>query len=189
MKFSSVQFSRSVVSDSLRPHESQHARHPCPLLFPRVCSNSCPLNWCCRQLSRLLLPVSLSTLNLFQHQDFFPVSQICVSGGQRIGGTASASVLPMNIQGWFPLGLTGLISLLSEGLSIVFSSPTVWKHQLFLWLYEPLSFVGKVMSLLFNMLSRFVIALLPRSKRLLTSWLQSLSAVILDPKKIKSVII
>ena len=115
------------MSDSLQPCGLQHARHPCPLLFPRVCSNACPLSWCCHQPSHLLLPLSLSTLNLFQHQDFFPVSQLYVSGSQRIGASASASVLPMNIQGWFPLGLTDLISL----LSIVSSSPTVWKHQLF----------------------------------------------------------
>ena len=110
----------------------------------------------------------------------------------------------MNIQGWFPLGLTGLISLLSKRLSGVFSGTTVQKHQFFSALFmgqlsHPYvttgrnialtrrTFVGKVMSLLFNMLSRFVIAFLPRSKRLLISWLQSPSAVILEPKKIKSV--
>ena len=110
----------------------------------------------------------------------------------------------MNIQGWFPLGLTGLISLLSKRLSRVFSGTTVQKHQFFSALFmgqlsHPYvttgrnialtrrTFVGKVMSLLFNMLSRFVIAFLPRSKRLLISWLQSPSAVILEPKKIKSV--
>ena len=110
----------------------------------------------------------------------------------------------MNIQGWFPLGLTGLISLLSKRLSRVFSSTTVQKHQFFSALFmgqlsHPYvttgknialtrrTFVGKVMSLLFNMLSRFLIAFLPRSKHLLISWLQSPSAVNLEPKKIKSV--
>ena len=125
---------------------------------------------------------------------------------QSIGASTSASVLPMNIQGLFPLGLTGLISLLSKGLSRVFSNTTDWKHQFFWWstffmvqLSHPYmttgkaialtrrTFVGKVTSLLFNMLSRLFITFLPRSKRLLISWLQSPSAVILEPKKIKSV--
>ena len=126
------------------------------------------------------------------------------SGDQSVGASASASVLPMNIQDWFPLGLTGLISLLSKGLSRVFSSSTVQKHQFFhsqpplqsnsypcmttgktiaftIW-----TFVGKVISLLFKTLFRFVIAFLPRSKHLLISWLQSLSTVILETMKIKS---
>ena len=127
------------------------------------------------------------------------MSQFVASGGQSIGASASASVLPMNIQEWFPLGLTGLISLQSKGLSRVFSSITVWKHQFFggsaffiVQLSHPYmttgktiawTFVGKVISLLFNMLSRLVITFLPRSKRLLISWLQSPSAVILKPKK------
>ena len=120
----------------------------------------------------------------------------------NIGASSSASVLPMNIQGWFPLGWTGLISLLSKGLSRVFSNTTVQKHQFFsthlsLWSNSHVhpymttgknvafivqTFVGKIMSLLFNTLSRFVIAFLPRSKRLLISQLQSLSAVTLKPK-------
>ena len=125
------------------------------------------------------------------------------SGGQSIW--ASASVLPMKIQGLFPLGFTGLISLLSKGLSTFFSSTTVWKHQFFItqpslssnshirtWLlendfdYTNIFDYAKLMSLLFNMLSRFVIAFVPKGKHLLISWLQSLSAVILEPKKIKS---
>ena len=127
------------------------------------------------------------------------------SDGHSIEVSASASVLPMNIHGWFPLGLTGLISLLSKGLSRVFSSTTVWKHQFvgaqsFMAQLSYLhmtpgktivltiqNFVGKMMSLPFNTLSRFVTAFLSRSKRLLISWLQSLSTVILEPKKIKSV--
>ena len=136
----------------------------------------------------------------------FPVSQFFASGGQSIGASASTSVLPMNIQDWFPLGWTGWIFLPSKGLSRVFSNTTVQKHQFFwhsaLFMVQlshpymttgktiPLTgwtFVGKVMSLLCNMLSRLVITFLPRSKHLLISWLQSPSAVILKPKKIKSV--
>ena len=122
---------------------------------------------------------------------FFPASQFFVSGGQSIGVSVSASVLPMNIQDWFPLGLTGWISFQSKGLSRVSSNTTVKKHQFFgsafymVQLSHPYmttgktialtrwTFVGKVMSLLFNMLSRFVTAFLPRSKHLLISWLQS----------------
>ena len=120
----------------------------------------------------------------------FPVSQLFVSDGQNIGASVSASVLPMNYQGWFPLGWTGLISLLSRGLSKVFSNTTVQKHQfcrthlshLYMTTGKTIAlnrwtFVGKVVSLLFNMLSRLVISFLPRSKCLLISWLQSPSAV------------
>ena len=146
-----------------------------------------------------------SCLQSFPASGFFIMSWLFTSGGQRIGALASESGLPMNIQDWFPLGLTGLISLQSKGLSRVFSNTTVQKHQFLVLslLYGPTltyihdywknqvltrwTFVGKVMSLLFNMLSRFVIAFLPRSKHLLISWLQSPYAVILEPKKIKSV--
>ena len=130
------------------------------------------------------------------------MSWLLTSGGQTIGTSASASVLSMNLQGWFPLGLTGLISLLSKGFSKVLSSTTVQKHQFFgaqssLWsnshihtrLLEKniaLTLVSKVMFLHFNMLSRFIIAFLPRSKHLLISSLKSPSAVLLEPKKIKS---
>ena len=135
----------------------------------------------------------------------FPMSQLFVSDDQNIGASASASVLPMSIQGWFPLRLTGLISLPSMGCSGVFSSTTVQRHPFFgaspsLWSTlttlcdhrEALTiwtFVGRVMSLLFNTLSRFVVAFLPRSNHLLISWLPSLSTVILEPKKRKSVTI
>ena len=133
------------------------------------------------------------------------MSHLFASCEQSTGASASASVLPVNIHGWFPLGLTGLFPLLSKGLSRVFSNTTVQKHQLFsvqpsLWYNSHLcittrknialsigTFVSKVMSRLFNMLSRFVIAFLPRSKHLLMSWLQSRSTVILEPEKIKSV--
>ena len=136
---------------------------------------------------------------------FFLMSQQFTSGGQSIGAPATASVLPMNIQGWFPLRLTGLISLLSKGFSRVFSSTTVWKHQFFSVqpFYHP-AFIfvhdyWKNHSLdrtylwwqsdvfAFNTLSRFVLAFLPRSNCPLISWPQSPSAVILEPKKRKSV--
>ena len=115
------------------------------------------------------------------------MSQFFTSGGQTIGVSLSASVLPMNVHDWFPLGLTGWISLQSKGLSRFFSNTTVQKHKTIA--LTKLTFVGKVISLLFNMLSRLVIAFLPRSKCLLISWLQSPSAVILEPKCIKSVTI
>ena len=124
-------FSWSVMHSSLWHHGLQHARLPCPSPSPRVCSNSCPLSqWC--------YPNFLSSVAHFSPcpQSFpasgsFPVHQLFVSGSQRFGASASVSVLPMNIQGWFPLRLTGLISLQSKGLSRVFSSTTIWKHQFF----------------------------------------------------------
>ena len=109
--------------------ELPHARLLCPSLSPRVCSNSCSLSWWCIQPSHPLASLSPPGLNLSQHQVFFPMSRLFTSGSHSIG--ASASVLPMNIQDWFPLGLTSLISLQSEGLSGVFSSTTIWKHQFF----------------------------------------------------------
>ena len=178
-------FSHLVVSNSLHPRRLQHARLPCPSLSPRVCSNLCPLSQSCHPtISSSVTPFSFY-LQSFPSSGSFPMSWPFVWGGQSIG--ASASVLPMNIQGQLPLRLTGLISSKSKGLSRVFSSTTIWKHQFFnaqpsLWsnchihtwlLGKALTiwtFVGKVMSLLFNMLSRFVIAFLPRSKCLLISW-------------------
>ena len=125
---SEVQFSRAVVSDSLRPHGLQHARHPCPSPPPGVYSNSCPSSWWCHPaISSSVVPFS-SHLQSFPASGSFQMSQLFTSGGQSIGASASASVLPMNIQGWFPLGLTGLISLQFKGLSRVFSSTTIWKH-------------------------------------------------------------
>ena len=127
----SVQFSRSVMSDSLQPHGLQHARPPCPSLTPGVYSNSCPLSWWCHPtISSSVIPFS-SHLQSFPALGSFPMSQFFASGDQSIGVLASASVLPMNIQDWFPLGLTDLISLLSKGLSRVFSNTTVQKHQFF----------------------------------------------------------
>ena len=149
----------------------------------------------------------LSCLYSFPASGSFPMSQFFTSGGQSTGVSASASVLPMNIKDWFPLGWTGWISLPSKGHSRIFSNTTVEKHPFFrvqfslyfnshihTWMTtgknEALTrwtFVGKVMSLLFNMLSRLVVTFLPGNKCLLISWLQSPSAVVLEPRKIKSV--
>ena len=126
------QFSRSVMSSSLQHHGLQQARLPCPSPTPRAPTQtqvhriSDPI-----QPSRSLLSPCLPTFNLSQHQGLFPMSWLLVSGGQSTGASASASVLPMNIQYWFPLGWTGLISLQSKGLSRVFSNTTVQKHQFF----------------------------------------------------------
>ena len=148
------------------------------------------------QPSHPLAPFS-SCPQSFPAFGFLPVSQLFAPGGQSIGASALASVLPENIQGWFPLRLTDLISLQSKELLKVFCTtfqkhrffdarPSLWSnshiHTRLLW-----TFVSKVMSLFFNTLSRFVIAFLPRSKRLLISWLQSPSTMILEPKKIKFV--
>ena len=123
-EFSSVQFSRSVMSNSLWPHGLQHSRLPCPLPASGTCSNSCPLCWWCHPTtSSSLVPFS-SCPQSFPASGSSPMSQLFASGGQSIGVSASASVLPMNIQDWFPLELTGLISLLSKGLSQVFSNTT-----------------------------------------------------------------
>ena len=118
------------MSDSLRPHGLQHTRPPCPSPTPRVYPNSCPLSWWCHPtISSSVDPFS-SHLHSFSASGSFKMSQFFASGGQSIG--ASASVLLMNIQGWFPLGWTGLISFLSKGHSGVFFSTTVWKkHQFF----------------------------------------------------------
>ena len=113
-------FSHSVMSDSLQPNELQHTRPPCPSPYSGACSNSCPLSlWCHPTISSSVIPFS-SRLQSFPILGSFLMIQLFTSGTQSIG--ASASVLPMNIQGWFPLGLTGLISLLTKGLSRVFSS-------------------------------------------------------------------
>ena len=129
--FSSVQFSCSVMSDSLWPHESQHARPPCPSPNPGVYSNSCPSSrWCHPVISSSIVPFSSCPQSL-PASESFPMSQLFAWGGQSIGVSASASVLPMNIQDWSPLGWTGWISLESMGLSRVFSNTTVQKHQFF----------------------------------------------------------
>ena len=126
-----VQFRRSVVSSSLWPHEPQHARPPCPSPTPRVHPDSCPLRrWCHPTISSSVVPFS-SCPQSFPESGSFQMSQLFASGGQSIGVSASASVLPMNNQDWFPLGWTGWISLQSKGLSRVFSNTTVQKHRFF----------------------------------------------------------
>ena len=126
----SVQFSHSVVSNSLQPHEPQHARPPCPSPTPEIHSNSCPLSrWCHPAISSSVVPFSLHPQSLSASESF-PISQLFASGGQSLGVSASTSVLPMNTQSW-SLGWTGWIFLQSKGLSRVFSSTTVQKHQFF----------------------------------------------------------
>ena len=128
--FSSVQFSCSVMSDSLQPHESQHARPPCPWQTPRVYSNSCPLSWWCHPaISSSVISFSSCSQSL-PASGSFPMSQLFPWGGQSTGVSASASVFPINTQGWSPLGWTGWISLKSKGLSRVFSNTIVQKHHL-----------------------------------------------------------
>ena len=125
----SVQFSPSIMSGSLQPHGLHHARLPCPSPTPGVYSNSCPLSWWCHPtISSSVVPFS-SHFQSFPASGSFLMSQFFASGGQSIGISASTSVLPMNIQDWFLLGWTHWISLLSKGLSRVFSNTTVHKHQ------------------------------------------------------------
>ena len=199
------QFSHAVMCDSFGLHGLQHARSPCPSPTPGACSNSCPSSrWC--HPANLSSVVSFSScLQSFPASVFFQGSI-----GQSTGASATASVLPMTIQDWFPLGWTGgspcssrdsqeslptpqfkgidslALSFLrhSAFFTVQLSYPYVTAGKtiaLTIW-----TFVGKVMSLFFNMLSRLVIVFLPRSKCLLISWLQSPSAVIWEPKKIKS---
>ena len=185
---SSVQFSRSVVSDSLRPHESQHARPPCPSSTSGVHPNPCPFSQRCHPtISSSVVPFS-SCPQSFPASGSFQMSQVFTSGSQSIGVSASASVFPLNIQDWFPLEWTVWISLTVQGNSQE-SSPTPQfksiNSSVLNFLHRPtltsihdycknhsldqMDFVGKVMSLLFNILSRLVITFLPRSKRLLIS--------------------
>ena len=204
-EFISVQFSHSVVSDSLRPHESQHARPPCPSPTPGVHPDSHPLSqWCHPAISSSVVPFSYCAQPL-PASESFPMSQLFAWGGQSTGVSALASFLPKNTQGWSPSEWTGWISFAVQGtlksllqhhsskasilrrsafFTVQYSNPYVTTGKtiaLTRW-----TFVGKVMSLLFNMLSRLAITFLPRSKCLLISWLQSPSAVILEPPKIKS---
>ena len=137
IKMLSVQLSRSVLSDSLRPHGLQHVRPPCPSPTPRAYSNSCPLSqWCHPTISSSVVPFS-SCPQSFPASGSFQMSQLFALGGQSIGVSASASVLPMNTQDWSPLGWTGWISLQSKGLSRVFNT-TVQKHQFFggIWYFK-----------------------------------------------------
>ena len=129
--FSSVQFSHSVVSDSLRPHELQQARPPCPSPTPRVHLNSRPLSqWCHPAISSSVVPFSSCPQSL-PASGSFPMSQLFAGCSQSIGVSASATVLPINTQGWSPLEWTGWISLQSKGLSRVFSNTTLQKHQFY----------------------------------------------------------
>ena len=131
LPFNSVQFSHSVVSDSLRAHESQHARPPCPSPTPRVHSDSCPLSqWCHPVISSSVIPFSSCPQSL-PTSESFPMSQLFAWGGPSIGVSALASFLPKKSQGWSPSEWTGWISLQSNGLSRVFSNTTVQKHQFF----------------------------------------------------------
>ena len=131
VQFSSVQFSCSVISDSLRPHESQHARPPCPSQTPGVYPNPCPSSqWCHPAISSSVVPFSSCPQSL-PASGTFPRSQLFAWGGQSIGVSASTSVLPMNTQDWSPLEWTGWISLQPKGLSRVFSNTIVQNHQLF----------------------------------------------------------
>ena len=191
-QYYSVQFSHSVMSDSLWSHRLQHTRPPCPSPTPRVYSNSCPLSqWCHPTISSFVIPFS-SCLQSFPASGSFQISQLFASGGQSIGVSASTSVLPMNTQDWSPLEWTGWISLTVQGtlksllqhhsskasnlrcsafFTVQLSHPYMTTGKtiaLTKW-----TFVGKVMSLLFNMLSSLVITFLPKSKHLLIPWLQS----------------
>ena len=131
LTFSSVQFSRSVVSKSLRPHESQHARPPCPSPTPRIHSDSFPSSqWCHPATSSSVIPFSSCPQSL-PASESFSMSQLFAWGGKSTGVSALASVFPMNTQDWSPLEWTGWISLQSKGLSRVFSNTTVQKHQCF----------------------------------------------------------
>ena len=184
MGLSSVQFSHSVMPDSMWPRTLQHAGPPCPSPTPGACLNPCPSSWWCHPtISSSVIPF-FSCLQSFPASGSFQMSQFFTSGGQSIG--ASASVLATNIQGWFLLGLTGLISLAVQGIlkshlrRCSLKALVLWCSAFFMvQLSHPYmatgkiialtrcTFVGEVMSLLSNMLSRLVIAFLSRSKRLL----------------------
>ena len=191
------------MSNSLWPHGLQHTRLPCPSPTPTFYSKSCPLSrWCHPTLSSSVIAFSFR-LQSFPASASFPMSQFFTSGGQSIGVSASTWVLPMNTQDWSPLGWTvdplAVQGTLKSLLHHHSSKASILRPSAFFIVqlsqksygktiaFTRWTFVGKVMSLLFNTLSRFVIAFLPRSKCLLILRLQSLSVVILEPKKIKSV--
>ena len=199
----SVQFSRSVVSDSLWSHDLQHAGPPCPSPTPGVHPNSCPLSpWCHPAISSSVIPFSSCPKSL-PASESFPMSQLFAWGGQSIGVSALASFLPENTQDWSPLEWTSFLAVQGTLKSLLqhhSSKASILQRSAFfiVHLSRPYlttgktialsrwTFDGKVMSLLFTMLSRLVIAFLWRSKHLLISWLPSPSEVILEPKKIKS---
>ena len=192
------------MSDSLQPHGLQHTRFPCPSPTPRANSNSCPSHWWYHPtISSSVIPFSFCPQS-FPASGSFPMSQFCASGGQSTGVSASASVLPMNHSGLFSFRmdwldflavqetLNSLLQYHSSKASILWCSaffivqlshPCMTTEKTILWL-DGLCWQSNV--LLFNMLSRLVIAFLPKSKHLLISWLQSPSAVIWEPKKIVS---
>ena len=193
------------MSDTLWPSGLQHARLPYPLPTPWVYSNSRPLSWWCHPTISSSVILFSSSLQSFPASGSFQMSQLFSSDGQSFGVLASASALPMNIQDWFTLGWTSWIFLLFKGLSgswgfLQHHSPKASILHCSAFFIVQLShpykttgktialtgwtFVGQVMSLLYNMLSRLVISFLPRSKPLLILWLQSPSAVILEPPKI-----
>ena len=200
-----IQFSHSVMSDSLWPHELQHARPPCPSPAPRVYSNSCPSSWWCHPaISSSVIPFSSCPQSL-PPSGSFPTSRLFAWGGQSIGVSASASSPSNEHPGlsafrmdWLDLlAVQGTLKSLphhpsskasvfqpSAFFTIQRSHPYMTTGKTTAW--TSWTFVGKVMSLLFNMLSSLVITFLPRSKCLLISWLQSSSAVILELQKIKS---
>ena len=197
-------FSHSVMSRSLRLYGLQHTRLPCPSLSPGVCSNSCPLSqWCHPTISSSVFPFS-SHLQSFPASGTFPMSWLFTSDGPSIESLASASVLPINIQSWFPLGLTGSPCRPCSPRDSLKSSPTPQCKSIsslvFSLLYGPaltsvhhywgnhsFNYTDLCLQNYVSALSGLVIAFHPRSKHLLIWWLQSLSAVILEPKKIKSV--
>ena len=198
----SIQFSCSVMSDSLWPHEPQYTRPPYPSPTAGVYRNPSPLSRWCRPtiISSSVVPSPLA-LNLSQHQGLFQWVSSSHQVAKVLEFSASASVFPMNTQDWSPLGWTGWISLQSKGLSRVFSNTTVQRNQFFSSVFfivqlshlymttgktialTRLTFVDKIMSLLLNMMSKLVITFLPRSKHLLISWLQSPSGVVSEPPK------
>ena len=183
------------MSDALWPHGLQHARHPYASLSPSVCSDSCTLSqWCYLTVSSSASPFSFCLQSL-PAPGSFPVSRLFASSGQSIGASASASFLPVNIQGWFPLGLTGLISFQSKELWRVFSSTTIEgiNSSMLSLLYGPIltsihkywknqSFDYVDLCQQSDVLSIFVMGFLPRSKGL-CGWLQSPSTVIWSPRK------
>ena len=191
------------MSNFLQPHGLQHTRPPCPSPIPGVYSNSWPLSDGHPTISSSVVSFS-SCLQSFPAPGSFQMSQLFASDGQSIRVSASASGFPMNIRDWFPLGWTSWISLQSKGLLSLrqhhSAKASISQHSAFftVQLSHPYmttgktialtrqTIVGKVMSLLFSLLSRLVITFFPRSKRLLISWLQSPSSVILEPLKIKS---
>ena len=162
--FFAMLFNHSVMSDSLQHRRLQHSRLSCPSLSLGVCSNSCSLSqWCYPIISSSVIPFS-SWSQSFSTSGSFPMSRLFTSGDLNIGTSASASVLPMNIQDWFPLGWIDWISLKSKGLSRVFSSTTVWKHQFFcaqpsLWSTShthETSLVAQIVKCLLTMLETWI---------------------------------